>query len=124
MSNQESNGVPDRSLIPGALSEEEYKKLLERLEAEYSPEPTAEELQQWDDLCWAEEDPWLKQHHAGTWVAIHKRQLLAFGDDPEAVCAEVEKNTGLLRYQLALLVIPTDEYSFWDYHASATPHPH
>ena len=124
MSHQETNGVAKKALPPGALPEEEYRKLIERLAAEHTPEPTDELLQYWADFDWAENDPELKKHHAGTWLAIHKRQLLASGDDLEAVYLEAQEKTGLPRNQIAVLVIPTDDYCYWDIHAGATPRSH
>jgi hypothetical protein len=106
----DQTGMP----LSGGLSEEEYREVMARLEAEYTPEPPEEVARQWDDLIWVRDDPGLQQRFPGKWVAVRDRQVLAVGDEREAVIAAGEKLSGLPHSKLVIAVIPGNDPLDWD----------
>jgi hypothetical protein len=124
MSNEQLNGVPDKLPYPAALSEEEYRELMARLEAEYVPDSPEEVARQWEDVIWLRDDPNLQQRFPGKWVAVRDRQILAVGDDWQAVVVEAEQLSGLSRNKIVIAQVPSsDEGAFGDPHASDTSFP-
>ncbi len=69
--------------------------------------PNEEDLQRLADMDWALDDLEVQQQYGGKYVAVHKKQILAAGDDLLAVYAEAEEKTGLPRSSIAL--VPIDD---------------
>jgi len=45
-----------------------------------------------EELAWiAENRPYLWEHHAGQWIAVQGSELVAFGDDLDAVMDEARR---------------------------------
>src|SRR5437879_3527403 len=111
MNHEEVKEVLDLSKCPGVLSAEEMQKLVERLEAEYTPELSEDEKRIWDDIRWAENNPEFQERYAGKWLAIYNREVLAVGDYVGDVHDEAERKSGLPRLEIAMALI--DDVSDW-----------
>jgi len=55
---------------------------------------TAQERQQYEDMCWVLEDPAIRAKYQGEFVVPFKRVIVAHGKDPQVVRAEAAQNTG------------------------------
>jgi hypothetical protein len=109
--------------MSSGLSEDEYKQVIAQLEADHPPVSPEDRGRQWDDIIWVRDNPALQQRYPRKWVAVRNRQVLAVGNDWEAVVAEAEKVSNLRRSQIVIIMIPDVEAAFWDLHAFDTSFP-
>jgi Family of unknown function (DUF5678) len=107
MSHEELSGTPDLSNPVGVTTIGEPSAVAQTSLRNPKEIPNEEFLQCCADMDWALYDPEVQQRYAGKYVAVHKKQVLAVGDDLLAVYAEAEEKTGLPRSSIAL--VPIDD---------------
>jgi hypothetical protein len=65
------------------------------LEARYAVLPlTEKQVQQFEDMAWAREDPDVQREHRGEFVVPYRRQIVASGKDPSRVLADAARIIG------------------------------
>ncbi len=94
---------------------EEWEKYWEDQYAKMPTRLTDEEAEVCRDMNWASDDPEIQQLYEGKIIAIHKRRVIAVGDDWKTVIEEAERVTGLPRRFFAVVLIP-DTASFFGCH--------
>lgn len=105
MSQEETNGVPPGPQPPFILNDEEWKRYRDKVESEWAPRLTAEEREQYLDIQWALHDPEVDRLYSDKVVAVHRRQVIAFGENSIDVLAEAERLTGLPAQRIAVVFI-------------------
>lgn len=108
----QKDGSPEKVGMGGPVSLEELEALADKY---FSAPRTEEEMQAFDDHCWASDDPEIARVYEGKIIAVHKRQVIAVGDDWKAVIEEGEHVSGLPRNCFAVMSIP-DTASFFGCH--------
>jgi len=66
----------------------------------------AEEIEQINDMEWAEQDPEVRIKFPDEFVAVHRRQIVAHGHDLLEVLTEAQRITGLAKNRIAVTTIP------------------
>ncbi|HWG41578.1 MAG TPA: DUF5678 domain-containing protein [Gemmataceae bacterium] len=94
---------------------EEWEKYCAEQDANLPTRLTDEEAEADRDMVWASQDPEIQELYEGKIIAIHKRRVIAVGDDWKTVLEEALRITGLPRRLFAVVSIP-DTASFFGCH--------
>jgi hypothetical protein len=105
MSDEQTTAAPDGALLPGAMTEDEYRKFCEKSDSEPPPPPTEDDHQRARDMNWAEQDPEVQRLYEGKWVAVHNQTVLSAGGDFTTVRDEALRVSGLSQRQVAIVAI-------------------
>ena len=105
MSQEDPNGVPPDPKPSFMLNGEEWKRYRAKVEAEWAPRLSAEEWEQYLDIQWALHDPEVDRLYSDKVVAVHRRQVIASGENSVDVLAEAERLTGLPANRIAVVFI-------------------
>jgi hypothetical protein len=82
--------------------------------AELPTKLTPEESELHRELTWANQDPEVKRKYPDEIVAVHRRQIIAHGDDLKTVLDEAQRITGLPRHLIAVTTIIGPKQLFGD----------
>ena len=65
-----------------------------------------DEIEQINDMEWAEQDPEIKLKYPDEFVAVHRRHVIAHGHNLLEVLSEAQQITGLAKHEIAVTTIP------------------
>ena len=62
---------------------------------------------------WAKWDPETATKYSGLWAVVRHNQVIAHGEDPDAVGAEASRITGIPQSQLVVCALASPDTWFW-----------
>jgi hypothetical protein len=92
--------------MPRKATEGTKRKRGPRMPPTHVRRMTPLERQLSDDVDWAGTAPEVQQHH-GKLVVVHKKQVLAVGDDRDALLTRAARKAGCGRSELAVVCVPS-----------------